>query len=245
MKQLQGSFFRALCAIVVGALLVKYRGDMVTWMTIAIGVLFFLSGVVSCAVYFVGRRRASAIEVFDGEGRPVVGSRQLMFPIVGAGSIILGAILAFMPNAFAEGLVYVLAALLVLGAIGQYVSLASILKYSRVGFFWWVVPSLLLILGIVAIVRPQTIASAPLFVIGWAMMVYGVVELVNGIKIYRVLRPLQKAAAAKEQAAQSAPAEAVEVSDTDRDLSPNAEDSLLPPHGDVADVVELGSEPEL
>ena len=244
MKQLQSSFIRALCAIVVGALLVKYRSDMVTWMTIAIGVLFFLSGIVSCAVYFVGRRRASDIEVYDAEGRPVVASRQLMFPIVGAGSIILGAILAFMPNTFANGLVYVLSALLILGAIGQFVSLASILKYSRVGFFWWVVPSLLLILGIVAIVRPQTIAAAPLFVIGWAMMVYGVVELVNAIKIYRVLRPLQKAAAAKELAQQNAAEEAVEVTEEADPTVPAFEDPVAP-HDDAAEVVDLNSEPEL
>ncbi|MBQ1649622.1 MAG: DUF308 domain-containing protein, partial [Prevotella sp.] len=44
MKIIQYSVFRALCAIAVGALLVKYREDMVEWMTIAIGVLFFLSG---------------------------------------------------------------------------------------------------------------------------------------------------------------------------------------------------------
>ena len=44
MKIIRYSVFRALCAIAVGALLVKYREDMVEWMTIAIGVLFFLSG---------------------------------------------------------------------------------------------------------------------------------------------------------------------------------------------------------
>ncbi|MDD6866917.1 MAG: hypothetical protein PUD61_05165, partial [Prevotella sp.] len=33
--------------------------------------------------------------------------------------------------------------------------------------------------------RPSTIASAPLFVIGWCMMLYGVVECINAMKIYR------------------------------------------------------------
>ena len=49
MRIVQSSFFRALCAVIIGALLIKYREQTVTWMTIVIGVMFFLSGVVSCA----------------------------------------------------------------------------------------------------------------------------------------------------------------------------------------------------
>ena len=33
MRIIQSAIFRALCAIVVGAMLVKYREDMVTWLT--------------------------------------------------------------------------------------------------------------------------------------------------------------------------------------------------------------------
>ena len=51
MKVFQSSVVRALCAIIVGALIVKYRELTVTWITIAIGVLFFLSGVFSCVTY--------------------------------------------------------------------------------------------------------------------------------------------------------------------------------------------------
>ncbi|MBQ6653014.1 MAG: DUF308 domain-containing protein [Prevotella sp.] len=210
MKHLGSFIVRALCAIVVGALLVKYRSEMVTWMTIAIGVLFFLSGVISVVAYFAARRQPSDVEVYDAEGRLVAGGRRPMFPIVGLGSIILGVILALIPDTFTNGLVYVLAALLILGAIGQFFGLASILRHCKVGFFWWLVPSLLLILGIVAVVRPQTIAAAPLFVIGWAMMVYGVVELINGIKISAVMRQVRKAeeaAAAEEEAARAAAAQ--------------------------------------
>ena len=38
MKVFQSSVVRALCAIIVGALIVKYRELTVTWITIAIGV---------------------------------------------------------------------------------------------------------------------------------------------------------------------------------------------------------------
>ena len=48
MKALQSYIFRAISAIVVGALLVKYREETVTWLTILIGVIFFVSGVICC-----------------------------------------------------------------------------------------------------------------------------------------------------------------------------------------------------
>ena len=59
MKVIQSSLFRALCAIIVGALLIQYREQTVTWITIAIGVLFFLSGVFSLLSYMSAKRSSS------------------------------------------------------------------------------------------------------------------------------------------------------------------------------------------
>ena len=47
MKILQSSVFRAICAIAIGILLIKYPDNTVTWITIAIGILFLLSGIIS------------------------------------------------------------------------------------------------------------------------------------------------------------------------------------------------------
>lgn len=44
MKLLQSSVFRAICAIAVGIMLIKYPDNTVTWITIAIGVLFLFIG---------------------------------------------------------------------------------------------------------------------------------------------------------------------------------------------------------
>lgn len=41
MKVVHSSLFRAVCAIIIGVLLIQYREQTVTWITIAIGVLFF------------------------------------------------------------------------------------------------------------------------------------------------------------------------------------------------------------
>ena len=71
MKVLRSAIFRALCAIIVGVLLIQYREQTVTWITIAIGVLFFLSGIISLATYYGAKRHFDGlnnITVTDAEG---------------------------------------------------------------------------------------------------------------------------------------------------------------------------------
>lgn len=182
MKVIQSSFFRAICAMVVGVLLIKYREQTVQWITIAIGVLFFLSGVVSCATYFSACRQKDTPQVFDAQGRQLTGFKPT-FPIVGVGSLVLGLVLALMPGTFVQWLMFVLAALLILGALNQFVALAAVRSYMRVGIYYWVMPSVILLVGLLALLFPSAIASAPLFVIGWCMLLYGVVEVINALQI--------------------------------------------------------------
>ena len=201
MNTLQGSFLRAVCSIIVGALLVKYREETVTWITIAMGVLFFLSGLVSCLIYFGQKRRADEPAVYDSKGRQLTGIKP-SFPLAGIGSIILGIALAMMPASFITGLMYVFAAILIVGALNQFFTLATACKYARIGLLWWIMPSAVLLVGIIAVIRPSTIASAPLFVIGWCMMLYGVVECINAMKIYRTKKAfirMSEQAQAEEQ----------------------------------------------
>jgi hypothetical protein len=46
MRIVQSFVARALVAVVVGALIVKYREETAHWLTISIGGLFFVSGLV-------------------------------------------------------------------------------------------------------------------------------------------------------------------------------------------------------
>lgn len=193
MKIMQSSAFRAVCAVVIGVLLIKYREQTVEWITIAIGILFFLSGVVSVATYLSARSRADMPEVFDADGRQLTGLKPTV-PIVGIGSLILGIILALMPTTFIAWLMYILSAILILGAINQFVSLAAVSRYARVGIYFWVMPSLILLVALLSIVYPTAIASAPLLIIGWCMVVYGVADIINAMKLSRLRRNIMKGA---------------------------------------------------
>lgn len=214
MKVIHSSLFRAICSMAVGVMLIKYREEMMAWMVIAIGVLFFLSGIVSCASYLAQQHRyrtmkAQGITLYDSEGN-VVESRSPVFPIVGIGSILLGLILAFMPTTFISWLMYILAALLALCAISQFVSLASACHYGKVGFVYWFMPSLLFLASMITFFYPEAIASAPLFFLGWCLLISGIVDCVNTIKIHSVRR--------KTDAVQTGVPEPVETSDEEKQL---------------------------
>lgn len=189
MKVFQSSIFRALCAIIVGALLVKYRDQAVTGMTIVVGILFFISGLVSCLTYLSAKRKSAGdgsgdvFDLYDAQGRLIKQSKP-NFPIVGMGSAILGAILALMPNTFVNGLTYVLGAIIILGAIKQFYNLTIATRFAHIGFFWWVCPALLLVIGLIAVIKPALMATMPLLILGWCLMVYGVVEIINSLMIH-------------------------------------------------------------
>lgn len=191
-KVFQSSIFRAVIAVVVGALLVTYRRATLHWMVVVVGALFFVSGCVSCLAYFFGKKKAQrAAQVID-EGsvvRPSVPS----FPIAGVGSALLGLVLAFMTNSFINGVAYVLAAILILGSISQFVNLGGARRYARIPLFYWLLPAVTLTVGVFVILKPIDALASPLLVIGWCMMFYGVVEALNALKIYQLQRHFRKA----------------------------------------------------
>lgn len=191
MKILQSSFFRALTAIAVGVLLIKYPDNTVTGIVIAIGALFVLSGLVSVLTYLNARRHVSEYTVYDAQGRQVAGQAP-MFPVVGIGSIILGGILALMPETFISALMYIIGAILILGAIGQFLSIIAIRRYGAVSFFYWLCPSIVLLAGVYMIARPMQPLSTAMFILGWLTLFYGIVEVVHSLLFYSIKRRWEK-----------------------------------------------------
>jgi len=183
MKILQSSLFRAISAIAIGCLLIKYPDNTVTWMTVAIGVLFLLSGIISLIVYVNARKHVSEFKVLDANGRVIAGEKPT-FPIVGVGSLILGALLALTPNVFITALMYIIGGILILGAINQYMNLVHAHRYGKVGFGFWVFPSVVLLIGLYVIIKPMVPASMAMLILGWCSLLYGITELINALKFH-------------------------------------------------------------
>lgn len=191
MRLIQSSIIRAVVAIVIGVLLVKYRSETMTWITIAAGIMFFISGIISCTVYYFEREKAlktSSTQNDKGNKK----SDGPIFPIVGGGCTVLGVILTLMPDEFITWVAYVFATILILGAVNQFMNLASSRQFARVPILFWLFPSITLCIGIYIIAQPIEAATLPFKIIGWCLMFYGVVELVNTIKINQMKRAYKK-----------------------------------------------------
>ena len=200
MKVLQISAIRAIIVLVTGFLLVKYREETMTWMTITVGILFLLSGLVSCIAYYFEKekvaKKTAKVEQQEGE-QEEENLKSPSFPIAGVGSIALGIILAVMPNTFITWVVYILAALLILGAVNQFMNLARSRQYARVPVYMWLFPTVILAIAILLISKPIETAQLPLLVLGWAFMYYGVLEFALIIRMYLVRKSYEKAEDAK------------------------------------------------
>ena len=199
MKVLQISAIRAIIVLVTGFLLVRYREETMTWMTITVGILFLLSGLVSCIAYYFEKEKVAkkTAKAEQQEGQEEENLKSPSFPIAGVGSIALGIILAVMPNTFITWVVYILAALLILGAVNQFMNLARSRQYARVPVYMWLFPTIILAIAILLISKPIETAQLPLLVLGWAFMYYGVLEFALIIRMYLVRKAYDKAEAAK------------------------------------------------
>lgn len=198
MRILQSSVFRAICAIIIGALLIKFPDNTVMGITVAIGVLFLISGLISCVTYFWAKRNVSDYKIYDAEGNLVAGEKPT-FPIVGIGSAILGLILSLSPKAFVSALMYIIGAILILGAINQYMSLIGGRRYGRVSLWYWIMPTLILLTGLYVMLKPMAPLNTAMLILGWCTLVYGVVELINALKFYRDKKSWIKAQEAPQQ----------------------------------------------
>lgn len=191
MRLLQSSVFRAICAIIIGILLIKFPDNTVTGITIAIGVLFLISGLVSCITYFQASRHASEYKIYDAEGNLVSGSMPT-FPLVGVGSIILGLILALSPTAFVSALMYIIGAILILGAVNLFWALIAGRRFGSISFLFYILPTIILITGLYVMIKPMAPVSTAMYVLGWCTLLYGITELINAMKFYSNRKKLQR-----------------------------------------------------
>ena len=71
-------------------------------------------------------------------------------------------------------------------------NLASSRQFARVPLLFWFFPMVTLCIGIYIIAQPMEAATLPFKIIGWCLMFYGIVELINTIKISQMKRAYEK-----------------------------------------------------
>lgn len=179
MKVVNSYIFRAVCALLVGILLIANPERMTTLLVQVIGGLFLVSGLVSFINYFVVRYSEKVVV------NPT-------FPLIGLGSLLFGVFLGFFPGLFIVYLMYILGTMMVLAGINQIWSMFRLRKIVPFRWYALLMALVILILGFVVFFKPLESASLPFVLIGVSFMIYGVAEVVNGVRWRKYNRMQQK-----------------------------------------------------
>lgn len=168
MRRTNIGILRGVPAIILGVVLVMWPEAAIIYMIMVIGACFLLPGIYSIVGYFLRNKENEVTSP--------------MFPLDGLGSLLLGAWLLIMPHFFVNILMYLLGAVLVLAGIQQIATLIRARKWSIVPYGFYVLPSLILLVGILILVYPMDVMANTLTVFGVATLFYGVNELINWYK---------------------------------------------------------------
>lgn len=171
MKKITVNYFilRVVSAILLGMVLLL-NPNAVNYVVITIGVLFIIPGLLAFVNYLFSAR----------EKRP-----ESVYMFAGLGSLLLGIALVAAPDFFIKILMYILGAVLVVGGIEQFVVLFRARKFTQVAKGFYIIPTLLFIMGVVVLFDPIKTTQTIFMFIGATCLVYGIMEIVYWIKFVR------------------------------------------------------------
>ena len=172
----QGAIFRAILAIVLGVGLVIWPGAAVRYIIMLIGVLFLITGLIA---FIISNRNRED-------------HRRSLVPFSGVGSMVLGLLLLCLPSTFATIFMYLLGFILVLAAVGQFVTLAAARQFGPVSLASYLFPVLILIAGVIVLFDPFSSAEGVFILFGITAIFYGVTDLLNQYKINRLRKGFEE-----------------------------------------------------
>lgn len=205
MKLLQISIIRAIAAIVVGVLLLKYDEAVLKGLTIAMGIMFLIAGVVSLVGWINQRRKKADFRVMDdGEGgKAKSDDSQPMFPIVGLGSVLLGLILSLTQTAdFLTWAMYLLGGVLVLGGLNLMMNLNSARKMEPVDGLLWIAPAVIVIAALFAMIKGLVPAKTTTTILGITSLIYAISEMVYSFLFNRIRKRYEQTQAQVKRASE-------------------------------------------
>lgn len=162
---------RALTAIAIGVVMVISKTNALELAVRIIAAFLLASGIVSLIVGY--RNRSN-------------GTMSLM-GFNGVVDIILGLVLFMFPGFVAGLLIYLIAFVLICFGLFQMIGLLSANRVMKVGFWSFVMPSLVLAAGVFLMTKPAFVGEAIGMVAGAALIVYGASELLSSWKMRKAI----------------------------------------------------------
>ena len=162
----KGGIYRAVLAILLGLALLIWPADALKYVVMLIGIVFLAIGII--AFIISSRNREEHQRSFA--------------PLSGIGSVILGLLLVCLPSTFATVFMFLLGFILVVAAVGQFVTLAAARQFGRIA-------------PVSFLFDPFSSAESVFILFGITAVFYGVTDLLNQYSI----RKMRKASEEKEK----------------------------------------------
>ena len=163
------ALLRGLTALLLGLLLVFWSQSAVLYLIMVVGCFFLIPGILSLWSHY---RRSSV------EGSSRFGWSQ----VLGIGSILFGLCLIINPVFFEKSLMYALGIILSYAGLSEIIQLATARQWMRVPGGFYVVPILVMLVGIFILFNPIESANVPFIILGIGCMVYGISDMINVIR---------------------------------------------------------------
>lgn len=162
MKNINYSFLRAICALLISLVLILFPAEAGNYLVITIGIVFMVPSIFSIVGYFT---------------LPI--GFKLRFPVEAVGGLLFGLWLMIMPSFFADLLTYLLGFILLMGGVQQIAALMGARHWVHVPVKFYIIPVLILLAGFFALFNPTGVRDTAFTIIGITGLVYTISELVN------------------------------------------------------------------
>lgn len=176
----------SLIVLGIGISLVLYATEMARYIVQGVGVLFLLPGLITIFNAFTKYKSTQSLPII-----PL---------IVGGGCVLMGIVLLVIPSTFINALFYLLASLLVLGGFFQIIQL---IRWSREGMkngvVYYLFPLAIFSVGLYLLLRPLEEIEYPYLIVGYAAILYSVIELLTFIRIARYRCEVKRLEKSKSQ----------------------------------------------
>lgn len=161
--------FRGILGALLGVVFIVWPEISLAYLVMLIGALFLAPGVITLITYYF--RSKSDYE------------KDISIPIQGVASILLGLLLILIPQFFINFFMFLFGFILLSAAVYQIVTLIRARKWARVPWGFYVLPSLLIITGVIILVKPETVAAYTVIIFGIGLILYGLGEIISWAKL--------------------------------------------------------------
>lgn len=182
----KGNLYSAILALIIGIAMIFFSSTALHTVVMFVGILFIAIAVFNFSFEFSRKRNGN-------------GGASMTALLSSAGAGVLGILMVFTPSDMVNLMVYLFAAAIILLGLFQIVNLAFAYRPITFPFWFFILPALLVITGVViCIIGAQKVGEMMILITGIALVVYSIGSFANIaglISFRRDMAKTQKAAA--------------------------------------------------